>query len=56
MAPDFAPDGIKVAANGMILAAAGAGVDVLDTVGNLILRVQTNFTVQNMAFSGNDLK
>ena len=56
MAPDWIPDGVKVAANGMVVTAAGAGVDVLDTVGNLLLRVQTNFTVQNLAFSGKDLK
>ena len=42
---DGVPDGLKVARNGYILTAAGAGVDVLDAVGTLLLRVRTNYTV-----------
>ena len=56
IAPDWIPDGLKVAANGVVLTAAGPGIDVLDTVGNILVRIQTNFTVQNLAFSGKDLK
>ena len=69
------PDGLKVAANGYVLVAAGKGyvvilkkllavmlidlqrsVDVLDEWGTYILRVTTNFTVNNFAFAGRDLK
>ena len=56
MAPDWIPDGVKVAANGVVLTAAGPGIDVLDAAGNILVRIQTNFTVQNLAFSGRDLK
>ena len=46
LAQDWVPDGLKVAANGMVLTGAGKGVDVLDEYGTLVLRVQTNYTVQ----------
>lgn len=51
-AQDWVPDGLKVAANGYILTGAGPGIDVLDPYGVLILRVQTNFVVQNFAWVG----
>lgn len=44
-----------MAANGYILTGAGPGIDVLDPYGVLILRVQTNFVVQNFAWVGPDL-
>lgn len=56
LAQDWIPDGLKVAANGYIVTATGFGVDVLDTVGTLLVRVQTNYTVQNFAWTGEDLK
>lgn len=37
-AQDWVPDGVKVAANGMVVTGAGKGVDVLDEYGTLILR------------------
>ncbi|KAL5357222.1 hypothetical protein BJX96DRAFT_172339 [Aspergillus floccosus] len=52
LALDYAPDGLKVARNGMILTAAGHGVDVLDENGTPLVRVQTNFTAVNMEFVG----
>lgn len=54
-AQDWIPDGLKVAANGMVVTATGKGVDVLDDVGTLILRVQTEFVVQNFAWTGTNL-
>jgi sugar lactone lactonase YvrE len=50
LAQDWVPDGLKVAANGMVVTGAGHGVDVLDEYGTMILRVQTNYTVQNFAW------
>ncbi|KAF2149183.1 putative lactonohydrolase [Myriangium duriaei CBS 260.36] len=55
-APDGIPDGLKCAANGFVVTAAGRGVDVIDSHGSYLLRVQTNFTVQNIAWTGADLK
>ncbi|KAI9928522.1 hypothetical protein ASPWEDRAFT_336980 [Aspergillus wentii DTO 134E9] len=52
----YVPDGLKVAANGYIVAGTGRGVDILDPVGQLLLTVQTNYTVQNFAWTGPELK
>ncbi|KAJ9273499.1 hypothetical protein DTO212C5_573 [Paecilomyces variotii] len=52
----YVPDGLKVAANGYILTANGRGVDVVDPAGQLLLTVQTNYTVQNFAWTGPELK
>jgi sugar lactone lactonase YvrE len=49
---DYAPDGLKVARNGMLVTATGHGVDVLDEQGKPLVRVQTNFTAVNMEFVG----
>ncbi|KAK6408899.1 hypothetical protein LTR95_018375 [Oleoguttula sp. CCFEE 5521] len=54
-AQDYVPDGLKVAANGWVLTGAGKGVDVLDEYGVLIMRVQTNYVVQNFAWVGDTL-
>lgn len=54
LAQDRLPDGLKVAPNGYVLTATGRGIDVLDPVGTLILRMQTNYTVQNFAWTGKD--
>jgi sugar lactone lactonase YvrE len=56
LSQDWVPDGLKVAANGYVLTGAGSGVDILDPFGVLIARVQTNYTVQNFAWVGDDLK
>ncbi|KAI4112939.1 MAG: hypothetical protein LQ345_005994 [Seirophora villosa] len=55
LAQDGAPDGLKVARNGYVLTGAGKGVDVLSATGDLLLRVQTNYTVQNFAWAGGEL-
>jgi len=56
LSPEYVPDGLKVAANGYILTGNGRGVDVLDSFGQLLLTVQTNYTVQNFAWTGPELK
>lgn len=53
VAPDWIPDGLKVGAGGLLLIAAGHGLDVLDPAdGTILLRVQTNYTVANFAWTG----
>ncbi|KAF4553285.1 Hypothetical protein D9617_7g030120 [Elsinoe fawcettii] len=54
-ATEGAPDGLKVAANGYVLTAAGRGIDITDEYGSYIARVQANYTVQNFAWVGDDL-
>jgi sugar lactone lactonase YvrE len=54
LAFDYAPDGIKVSKEGYIVAAEGFGVSVIDPEGELLVVVQTNFTVINIAFVGRD--
>ncbi len=54
-AQDWIPDGLKVAANGYVVTATGPGVDVLDPYGVLLVRVQTDFVVQNIAWVGENL-
>lgn len=51
---DRVPDGIRVANNGYLVTASGHGVDVLDESGIHIMRVQTNFTVLNLAWAGRE--
>jgi sugar lactone lactonase YvrE len=53
-----APDGLKVAANGYLVIAGGlaTGVDIADGFGNLIARIQTSHPVENIQWSGDDLK
>ena len=53
LAPEWVPDGLKVARNGYVVTGTGKGVDVLDPEGALLVRVQTNYTVQNFAWTGN---
>jgi sugar lactone lactonase YvrE len=52
---DWVPDGLKVSRDGYVLTGAGRGVDVIDEFGQLVLRIQTNYTVQNFAWTGKDL-
>ena len=54
-AQGWALDGPKVAANGMVVTAVGKDVDVLDEFGTLIVRIQTNYTVQNFALAANKM-
>ena len=56
LSQDFIPDGLKVSAEGLVVTGTGHGVDVLDDLGQLLIRVQTNYTVQNFAWTGTDLK
>ena len=56
LSADWIPDGLKVARNGYVVTATGMGVDVLDEMGTLLARVQTNYTVQNFAWTGSELK
>ena len=56
LSQDWVPDGLKVAQNGAVLTGAGKGVDVIAPTGELVMRIQTNYTVQNMAWTGDDLK
>ncbi|KAI5924923.1 hypothetical protein F4810DRAFT_661972 [Camillea tinctor] len=53
-----APDGLKIAANGYLVIAGGlaAGVDITDELGNQIARIQTSHPVENIQWSGDDLK
>ena len=55
LSQDRIPDGLKVARNGYVVTGSGQGVDVLDEDGTLLVRVQTNYTVQNFAWTGSDL-
>ena len=52
LAPDWVPDGLKVSAEGLVLTGNGKGVDVISPQGALVARVQTNYTVQNFAWTG----
>ena len=50
------PDGLKVADHGYVLAGTVRGLDFLSERGGLMVRVQTNFTVQNSAWVGDILR
>lgn len=53
---DWMPDGLKVSQEGLVVTSTGHGVDVLDPNGQVLIRVQTNYTVQNFAWTGKNLK
>ena len=55
LAQDWAPDGLKVAANGVVVSATGNGVDVLDEFRTLIVRIQADHTVQDFAWAVNKM-
>jgi sugar lactone lactonase YvrE len=55
LAQDWVPDGVKVSKEGLVLTGSGHGVDILDDVGQLLMRIQTNYTVQNFAWTGPNL-
>ncbi|KAK0647804.1 Gluconolactonase [Lasiodiplodia hormozganensis] len=48
-------DGFHVAGNGYLVGAAGTGVDIISEWGELLLRIQTDFTVNNVQFAGPEL-
>ncbi|KZF20179.1 lactonohydrolase [Xylona heveae TC161] len=52
------PDGIKVAANGYIVIGAGLsnGADIVDENGSVLARIQTNHPVENICWTGPELK
>lgn len=52
------PDGLKIAANGYIIAGSGLSpsADVLDPYGSLLARIQTTHPVENAAFAGPDFR
>lgn len=45
------PDGLKVARNGYVVTASGNGLSVMDQYGDMILRVQMNFTANNFIWT-----
>lgn len=49
------PDGLRVSREGLVVTATGNGVNVIDELGALILRVQTNYTVNNFQWAGPEL-
>jgi sugar lactone lactonase YvrE len=55
LAQDWVPDGLKASQEGLVLTGSGHGVDILDDVGQLLIRIQTNYTVQNFAWTGENL-
>lgn len=52
---DYIPDGLDVSADGLVLSASGHGLDVLADTGELVMRIQTNHSVANFAFTGENL-
>ena len=55
LAQDWVPDGFKVAANGYTVTGARFGVNMLDPIRTLLVKMQTNYTLQNFAWTGPDL-
>ena len=53
-AETFADDGFHVSRDGYLIGAEGAGVSVLSAYGELLVRINTNFTVNNIQFAGAD--
>lgn len=56
LAASLVPEGLKCARDGYIVTANGRGVDVLDPLGQLLVTVQTNYTVNNLEFAGPDAR
>jgi hypothetical protein len=54
LAQGWVPDGLKASAEGLAVTGTGHGVGVLDDVGQLLIRMQTNYTVQNFARTGKE--
>jgi sugar lactone lactonase YvrE len=49
---EYADDGFHAAGNGVLVGASGFGVDVLSPWGELLVRIQTDFVVNNIQFAG----
>lgn len=47
-------DGFHVSREGYLIGAAGNGADILDTYGELIMRIEVNVTINNIQFAGVD--
>ncbi|KAI5262824.1 calcium-dependent phosphotriesterase [Aureobasidium subglaciale] len=56
LAQTFGDDGFHVAQNGYLIAAEGGGVTVLSEYGEMLLRIETGFTVNNIQFAGPERK
>ncbi|TAQ91176.1 hypothetical protein B7494_g546 [Chlorociboria aeruginascens] len=52
---EWIADGFKVARNGFLLAGTGYGVDILDPLGILLVRIQTSFIAVNVNWAGENL-
>lgn len=50
------PDGLKVDTSNIMWTASGKGVDVIDPLGNLLGKIQTNFTLTDLFFTGEKLR
>ena len=55
-AQTFGDDGFHVAQNGYLIAAEGGGITVLSEYGEMLLRIETGFTVNNIQFAGPERK
>lgn len=53
-AQEYLEDGFHISREGWLLGAAGEGVDVLSQYGEYVMRIYTNFTVNNLQFAGKD--
>lgn len=54
LAEEFADDGFHVSSEGYLIGAAGTSVDILSPYGDLLVKIQTNFTINNIQFAGPD--
>ncbi|KAL9058363.1 MAG: hypothetical protein Q9162_001818 [Coniocarpon cinnabarinum] len=54
LAEVFADDGFHVSSESYLLGAAGPSVDILSPHGDLLMKIQTNYTVNNVQFAGPD--
>lgn len=54
LAGNGATDGVRCARNGYVVTATGAGLDVIDQTGKLLVRVQLPFNTQNFIWTGKD--
>lgn len=52
---EFGADGLHVSEDGYIIGATGASVDIVTPDGELVLKIQANYTVVNVQFAGPDL-
>ena len=48
-------DGFQISKEGYLIGAAGRSVDILSPYGDLLVKIQTNYTVNNIQFAGTNL-